>query len=78
MVNQKSEEEIRLLHEKLDHLVQQDQSDLLAIQKLQTEMLLSMTEQLDDLQKRNQELLTRLELLERKDDENGRQNVFAC
>lgn len=74
MVNQKSEEEIRLLHEKLDHLVQQDQSDLLAIQKLQTEMLLSMTEQLDDLQKRNQELLTRLELLERKDDENDKTN----
>ena len=74
MVNQKSEEEIRLLHEKLDHLVQQDQSDLLSIQKLQTEMLLSMTEQLDDLQKRNQELLTRLELLERKDDENDKTN----
>lgn len=74
LVNQKSEEEIKLLHEKLDHLVQQDQSDLLAIQKLQTEMLLSMTEQLDDLQKRNQELLTRLELLERKDDENDKTN----
>ena len=33
-----------------------------------------MTEQLDDLQKRNQELLTRLELLERKDDENDKTN----
>ena len=38
-VNTQSKEEIRLLHEKIDHLVQQDQSDLLTIQKLQTEMI---------------------------------------
>lgn len=34
-VNQKSEQGIRLLHTKIDHLVRQDQSDLLEIQKLQ-------------------------------------------
>lgn len=59
-VNKKSEEGVRLLHTKLDHLVQQDQSDLLQVQKLQTEMLASITQQLDDLQKTNYELKTQL------------------
>lgn len=48
-VNQQSEEEIRLLHEKMDHLVQQDQSDLLTIQKLQTEMIVAVSQQIDKL-----------------------------
>ncbi len=53
-VNKVSEEEIRFLHKKLDHLVQQDQSDLLEIQKLQTEMLASVTNQVVDLKEQNQ------------------------
>lgn len=53
-VNKVSKEEIRFLHKKLDHLVQQDQSDLLEIQKLQTEMLASVTNQVVDLKEQNQ------------------------
>lgn len=56
-VNKVSEEGIRLLHSKLDHLVQQDQSDLLEIQKLQTEMLASLTDQVVELQKQNKTLI---------------------
>ena len=48
-VNKQSKEEIRLLHEKIDHLVQQDQSDLLTIQKLQTEMLMAVSQQVEKL-----------------------------
>ena len=44
-VNNQSKEEIRLLHEKIDHLVQQDQSDLLTIQKLQTQMIMGVSQQ---------------------------------
>lgn len=50
-VNKKSEEEIRYLHAKLDHIVQQDQSELLEIQRLQTEMLASISHQLSRLEK---------------------------
>ena len=53
-VNKVSKEEIRFLHKKLDHLVQQDQSELLEIQKLQTEMLASVTNQVVDLKEQNQ------------------------
>ncbi|MDW7798252.1 DUF1003 domain-containing protein [Streptococcus canis] len=45
-VNKISEEGIRLLHTKLDHLVLQDQSDLMLIQKLQMDILISITKQL--------------------------------
>lgn len=62
-VNKVSEEGIRLLHTKLDHLVQQDQSDLLEIQKLQTEMLASITDQVVELQKQNKELLEEMNAL---------------
>ena len=62
-VNKVSEEGIRLLHTKLDHLVQQDQSDLLEIQKLQTEMLASITEQVVELQKQNKDLLEEMNAL---------------
>ncbi len=62
-VNKVSEEGIRLLHTKLDHLVQQDQSDLLEIQKLQTEMLASLSDQVVDLQKQNKTLLKELDAL---------------
>lgn len=43
--------------------MQQDQSDLLEIQKLQTEMLASMTQQIADLQASNQELLGKINQL---------------
>ncbi|MGT2906363.1 DUF1003 domain-containing protein [Streptococcus dentiloxodontae] len=49
LVNKTSEEEIRLLHTKLDHLVQQDQSDLLVIQKLQSQMIASLGQQVEEL-----------------------------
>lgn len=39
MVNLKSELEIRLLHEKIDHLIIHQQQELLNIQKVQIEML---------------------------------------
>ncbi|MFC3932800.1 DUF1003 domain-containing protein [Streptococcus dentapri] len=65
-VNKKSEEGVRLLHTKLDHLVQQDQSDLMEVQRLQTEMLASITQQLDHLQKTNHKLIAELE---------GRENI---
>lgn len=45
-VNQKTEVEIRLLHSKIDHMIQQDQPNVLEIQKLQTEMIQSLSYQL--------------------------------
>ncbi len=51
-INKKSEAEIRLLHSKLDHLMEHDQKDSLEIQKLQVEILVSITRQLADLQKK--------------------------
>jgi uncharacterized membrane protein len=39
MINLKSELEIRLLHEKLDHLILHQQQELLEIQKIQMDML---------------------------------------
>ncbi len=48
-VNKQSKAEIRLLHEKIDHLVQQDQSDLLTIQKLQTEMIMGVSQQVEKM-----------------------------
>jgi len=39
MVNLKSELEIRMLHEKLDHLVMHQQQELLEIQKIQIDMM---------------------------------------
>ncbi|GAB6093407.1 DUF1003 domain-containing protein [Furfurilactobacillus curtus] len=50
-VNLKSEEEIRVLHSKVDHLIQQDQPNLLAIQKIQTEMLGSIESQVNELRR---------------------------
>lgn len=38
-INLKSELEIRLLHEKLDHLIMHQQQELLEIQKIQIEMM---------------------------------------
>lgn len=39
MINLKSELEIRILHEKLDHLIMNQQQELLEIQKVQIEMM---------------------------------------
>ena len=39
MINLKSEMEIRILHEKLDHLIMHQQQELLEIQKVQIEMM---------------------------------------
>lgn len=52
-VNLKSEEEIRMLHSKLDHLIQQDQPNLLEIQRIQTEMLASIEQQVSELRKKD-------------------------
>ena len=40
---------VLFLHEKIDHLVQQDQSDLLTIQKLQTEMIMAVSQQVEKM-----------------------------
>ena len=39
MINLKSELEIRMLHEKLDHLIIHQQHELIEIQKVQIEMM---------------------------------------
>ncbi|HUH26246.1 MAG TPA: DUF1003 domain-containing protein [Flavobacterium sp.] len=39
MINLKSELEIRLLHEKIDHLIMHQQQELLEIQKVQTDLM---------------------------------------
>lgn len=48
-VNLKTEEEMRVLHAKIDRLIQTDYPDLLEIQALQTEMLGEMQQQLSAL-----------------------------
>lgn len=47
MTNLKSELEIRLLHEKIDHLILHQQQELFEIQKKQSDMLTRIMEQLD-------------------------------
>jgi uncharacterized membrane protein len=39
MVNLKSELEIRMLHEKLDHLIMHQEQSLIEIQKIQVDMM---------------------------------------
>jgi uncharacterized membrane protein len=39
MINLKAELEIRMLHEKIDHLILHQQQDLLEIQNIQVDML---------------------------------------
>jgi uncharacterized membrane protein len=39
MINLKSELEIRILHEKIDHLIMHQQQELLEIQKVQVDMM---------------------------------------
>ena len=53
MINLKSELELRLLHEKIDHQIMHQYEELVEILKLQVEMLNDLFKQLDDL-KNNQ------------------------
>ena len=46
MINLKSELEIRLLHEKIDHLIMHQQQELLEIQKVQTDLMTTILEEL--------------------------------
>ncbi len=39
MINLKSELEIRLIHDKIDHLIMHQQQELIEIQKVQIEMM---------------------------------------
>jgi uncharacterized membrane protein len=39
MINMKAELEIRILHEKLDHLIMHQQQELIEIQKIQIDMM---------------------------------------
>ncbi len=48
-VNLKTEEEMRVLHAKIDHLIQKDNPDLLEVQVLQTKMLGEVQQQLSAL-----------------------------
>lgn len=50
-VNLKSEEEIRVLHSKMDHVIQQDQPNMLQLQKIQMEMLGSIESQVNELRR---------------------------
>lgn len=48
-INLKSEEEIRILHSKLDHLIQEDQPNNMHIQKMQMEVLDQINQQIKDI-----------------------------
>lgn len=50
-VNLKSEEEIRMLHSKIDHVIQEDTPNLMQIQKIQTQMLGSIETQVAELRR---------------------------
>ncbi len=52
-MNSKSEAEIRVLHAKIDHLIQQDEPNILAIQKIQTQILGELQVQLADLKRQH-------------------------
>lgn len=45
MINLKSELEIRILHEKIDHLIMHQQQELMEIQKVQTELMQTILEE---------------------------------
>ncbi len=48
MINLKSELEIRMVHEKLDHLIMHQQQELIEIQKVQVEMMNDIMDRLGD------------------------------
>jgi uncharacterized membrane protein len=47
MINLKAELEIRILHEKLDHLIMHQQQELIEIQKIQIDMMNDIIAKLD-------------------------------
>lgn len=47
MINLKSELEIRILHEKVDHLIMHQQQELLEVQKIQIEMMKDIMDRVD-------------------------------
>jgi uncharacterized membrane protein len=49
MVNLKSELEIRMLHEKIDHLILSQQQEVLEVHKEQMEILIDVIKRLDKL-----------------------------
>lgn len=49
-INKKSEIEIRLIHSKLDHLIQKDQPNIMEIQKIQTEILADVYTRLEKIE----------------------------
>jgi uncharacterized membrane protein len=51
MINLKSELEIRVLHEKIDHLITHQQQELLEIQKVQIEMMNDILHQINSIKK---------------------------
>jgi uncharacterized membrane protein len=51
MINLKSEVEIRMLHEKIDHMIMHQQQELIEIQKLQIDMMKDILSQLEKSQK---------------------------
>ncbi|MES2774458.1 MAG: DUF1003 domain-containing protein [Bacteroidota bacterium] len=51
MINLKSELEIRMLHEKMDHLIINQQSEMLEIQQVQVEMMREIMEKIERLEK---------------------------
>lgn len=57
MVNLKSELEIRMLHEKIDHLIIHQQQELLNIQQVQVEMMEDIMKQLSANKKDEKEIL---------------------
>ncbi len=47
MINLKSELEIRMLHEKMDHLIMNQQSEILEIQQVQVDMMKKITRKIE-------------------------------
>ncbi len=53
MINLKSELEVRILHEKIDHLIIRQQQDVLELQQVQVELLNEITHAINKLHARN-------------------------
>ena len=52
-INLKTEEEMRVLHAKIDRIIQKDNPDLFEVQKLQTKMLGELQQQMSALARKN-------------------------
>ncbi|MFC4653384.1 DUF1003 domain-containing protein [Lactococcus nasutitermitis] len=64
LINTKSDKGIQALHEKLDHLMMDDQSSNMQIQKIQTEMLGDIQILLNEVYQQNQDIRERLDDVE--------------